>query len=260
MNFYLYRCKGDTDLSTNDIKLIALDIDGTLINSKGEISTYTKRVINEAQKKNTHIVLTTGRPFPFCTGIANQLDITSYIITNNGAEIWKDESEVIARHFMNPNRIEELWQIGNHYDLLTWMVSPTELFRHSTRPKCFLEFEWLKFGFGNLNEKMMTLLQHTLSRYDDLEVTSSSLTNIEINCKGVNKIVALKKVCHKLNIPLENVMAIGDNLNDLQMIKQVGYGIAVDNALVELKETARYVTTSNDEDGVAQAIEKYVLS
>lgn len=247
-------------MSKNDIKLIALDIDGTLINNAGEISRHTERVIQEARAKNVHVILTTGRPLPLCSHIANQLHITDYVITNNGAEIWKDEHEVIERHFMNPNTIEQLWQLGDKHELLTWMVSPTKLFRQSTRPNRFLDFEWLKFGFGNLNEQTVNILNETLIQYEDLEITSSSTKNIEINHKGVNKIVALERVCQELDIPLENVMAVGDNLNDLQMIKHVGLGVAVNNALSRLKKHAKYVTTSNEEDGVAHVIEKFVLS
>lgn len=246
-------------MSRKDIKLIALDIDGTLLNSKGEISSYTEKVIQNALEREIHIVLSTGRPLPLCSQIANQLKATNYIITNNGAEIWENEKNVIARHIMNPNTIEALWNFGHKRNLSMWMVSPQKLFRRSSRPDEFKNFEWLKFGYGNLDQSTAQLLHEKLLQYEDLEVTSSSATNIEINQKGVNKLSALKRVCNELTISLENVMAIGDNLNDLQMIKNVGYGIAVHNATPVLKEYARFITASNDLNGVAKAIEKFAL-
>lgn len=246
-------------LVNNKVQLIALDIDGTLLNSDGHISLYTEQVIKEALQKDIHVVLSTGRPLQLCADIANKLNITDYIITNNGAEIWKDQQNVISRHLMDPKIVKQLWMFGSDNDLLTWMVTPEKLFRHSTRPASFYDFDWLKFGFGHLDEEIIKVLNYKLANYDDLEVTSSSINNIELNKKGVNKGKAIKTVCDNLNISLNNVMAIGDNLNDLQMIKDVGLGVAVSNATEELKQTAKFVTSSNDEDGVAKAIKRFAL-
>lgn len=246
-------------LIEHEIKLIALDIDGTLLNSDGQISPYTEKIIATALQNDINIVLSTGRPLPFCSHIATQLNTTHYIITNNGAEIWKNKQEVIARHFMNPQTVEQLWTYGHGKDLLTWMVTPTELFRHSRRPEQFSDFEWLKFGYGHLNRQIRDRLYDKLAIHEDLEITSSASNNIEINQKGVNKVNALKRICEELDISLSNVMAIGDNSNDLQMIKNVGFGVAVDNATINLKEHAKFITASNDEDGVAKAIKKFVL-
>lgn len=243
----------------NPIKLIALDLDGTLLNNEGKVSSYSKQIIQHALGQNIQIVLSTGRPFPFCSHIANQLEATNFLITNNGAEIWKDGKHVVERHYMNPHTIAELWEVGHKKDLLMWMVSPNQLFRKSSRPERFTDYDWLKFGFGNLNKLLADSMYERLAEFDGLEITSSSVQNIEINKKGVNKIEALKRVCGELKISLEHVMAIGDNLNDLQMIKQVGLGVAVDNAVSEIKEFAQFITASNDSDGAAKAIERFVL-
>lgn len=244
----------------NKVELIALDIDGTLLNSDGQMTPYTEQVIKEALKNDIHVILSTGRPLQLCFDLANRLNITDYIITNNGAEIWKDRKDVISQDVMDPKIVKQLWMFGSDNDLLTWMVSPTKLFRDSSRPVDFFAFKWLKFGFGQLNGEIIEVLHDKLAKYDELEVTSSSSNNIELNKKGVNKGRAVKKVCKELNIPLDHVMAIGDNLNDLKMIKEVGLGVAVNNAVNEVKETAKYVTSSNDENGVAEAIERFALS
>src|SRR5699024_2296867 len=170
-----------------------------------------------------------------------------------------NEEKVLERHYMKAETVEELWGYGDKHKLLTWMVTPEKLYRYSARPSCFFEYEWLKFGYGNLEQSMIDTLTEKLSFYNDIEITSSSSNNIEINRKGVNKVRAIEKICNELEITLDNVMAIGDNLNDLQMIKQVGLGVAVGNATSQLKEHAKYVTDSNDLNGVAHAINKFVI-
>lgn len=94
---------------------------------------------------------------------------------------------------------------------------------------------------------------------DEYEVAMSKPFFIEINDKGISKGVSLDSLCKKLGLTNENVMALGDGLNDLSMIEFAGMGVAVDNANPTLKEAANFISKSNDEDGFAYAIEKFVL-
>jgi Cof subfamily protein (haloacid dehalogenase superfamily) len=93
------------------------------------------------------------------------------------------------------------------------------------------------------------------SKFDKADFTSSEYNNIEIMPRGANKADALRFMAERMGVPMEQVMAIGDNYNDIEMIKAAGRGIAMANAVDKLKETADEVTLSNDEDGVALAIE-----
>lgn len=244
----------------NKIKLIALDMDGTLLHDNGEVSNYTKQVIQRALQQDVKVVLSTGRPLPMCSSYAEQLQLTSYIITSNGAEVWTRENELLERHIMDPGLIEFLWELGNKHQFHMWYVAADNLFVDKNKPDNFFHYDWLKFGYGDLDESAKQFILSQLEDKRNIEITNSSPTNIEINKKGVNKASAIKSVCKQIGISMNEVMAVGDSLNDLKMIEQVGLGIAVANAQEVILDSADFVTDSNNDDGVAKAIERFVLA
>lgn len=241
------------------IKLIALDMDGTLLNDDGEVTPYTHDVIQQALQRGVEIVLSTGRPLPLCATFSEELNLSSYIITSNGAEIWTSDHEIIERYPLNAEKIETLWQLGNERNLHMWLVATDQIFVNARRPEKFADHEWLKIGYGNLTEATKTDLLNELNNFKDIEITNSSLTNIEINKFGINKAYAIETICKRMDITMDEVMAVGDSLNDFKMIEQAGIGVAVKNAQRLILETADFVTDTNNENGVAKAIEKYVL-
>lgn len=243
----------------NKVKLIALDMDGTLLNDDGIVTEYTKRVIDKALQKNIKVVLSTGRPLQMCSSYADELELTSYIITSNGAEIWTDKHQLLERHTMDSNKIQDLWELGNANEFHMWLVATDELFVNRRRPESFHDYKWLKIGYGNLDEQAKRLLLQKLEKDSRIEITNSSLTNLEINKAGVNKARAIETICRKTGISVNEVMAIGDSLNDLKMIKEAGVGVAVANAQQLIIESADYVTDTNNDDGVAKAIERFAL-
>lgn len=238
----------------NDIKLIAIDMDGTLLNNKYEVSSYTKEVIKQAQKAGIHIVLSTGRPLVFCYDYHVDLGLTTDIVTANGAQIWTPDQKLLAEYTFESEIAEELWHYGDKNAHYMWMVATNELFRNSTRPIDFYEHEWIKLGFGKLNEQQKALILEKMITYPNIEITSSSISNIEINHESVNKANGLKLVCERLGITFDNVVAIGDNLNDKSMLEAAQIGVAMNNAIPEIKEIADFITTSNESDGVANVI------
>lgn len=241
------------------VKLVALDMDGTLLNDDGIVSNYTKNVINQALNEDIEIVLSTGRPLQMCASYAEELKLTSYIITSNGAEIWTGDHKLLERHTLDAHKIESLWELGDQNNYHMWIVATDEIFVNRRRPENFHQHEWLKIGYGNLDEPAKQFLLEQLQDDKSIEITNSSLTNIEINKAGVNKAKAIRSICKELGISMENVMAAGDSLNDLKMIEQVGVGVAVANAQQLIIETADYVTDTNNDDGVAKAIERFAL-
>lgn len=112
--------------------------------------------------------------------------------------------------------------------------------------------------FVSLEERNMAI--HELREVSGIEITGALKKNIEVNAAGVNKGRALLRLGELLGIRREEIMAFGDGANDLKMIKEVGVGVAMENAKDELKEAADYIAGSNDKDGVARFIETYVLS
>ncbi|GAA0589908.1 phosphoglycolate phosphatase [Virgibacillus siamensis] len=240
------------------IKLIALDMDGTLLTSNDEISDFTRDVIKNALETNVHVVLSTGRWLQTCLPFAKQLELPSYLITANGGEIWTVNEELLEQHLLDPKMVQLMYELGEQKNVNSWMISTEKVWR-GERPENFYDYEWLKYGCDSLDTVKLDHIIKELSYYDELELTNSLPTNIEVNPKGVNKASALKKVCEKLDITMNNVLAIGDSLNDIKMIQQAGLGVAMGNAQEAIRNVADYVTDTNDRDGVAKAIQKFTL-
>ncbi|SFD97304.1 hypothetical protein SAMN05216238_106232 [Lentibacillus persicus] len=241
-----------------DIKLVALDMDGTLLNNEEIVTAFTREKIAQAQKQGVHIVLSTGRWLGTCYPYAESLNLSSYLVTSNGGEIWTIDKELKERHLLDPERIKLVWELAKDRGLVTWSVS-TDRVWFDEAPDDFSAHEWLKIGCNSLDANKLDEIVKELSYYDDLELTNSLPTNIEVNPKGVSKASALRSVCHEIGITMENVMAAGDSLNDIKMIQEAGIGVAMGNAQEAIKKVADHVTSTNAEDGVGKAIEKFVL-
>lgn len=242
-----------------EIKLIALDMDGTLLNSHEEVSEPTKEVIQKALAEGVHVVLSTGRWLKSCYPYARELGLSSYLVTCNGGQIWTYDQTLIEEHLLSTEQIEQMWYIAEKHQVNTWVVSTEEVY-YDGRPDDFKAHDWLKFGCETEDKDKLDALIEDLSYIDGLELTNSLPTNIEINPKGVNKAKALEKVCAQLDITMDNVMACGDSLNDIKMIQEAGLGVAVGNAQDAIKKAADVVTDTNDNDGIAKAITKHVLN
>lgn len=244
-----------------EIKLIALDMDGTLLNDDHEVTEENKQAIAKALDKGVHVVLSTGRSLSLCYDYAKDLNLTSYIIPTNGAEIYTMEKELLHRSTIEPEIMEKLYNIATQVDVGMWMISTESIFGayRDDFPRDFSEHEWLKFGCYTTDQKKLDILVEEFSKFDGLELTNSLPTNIEVNAKDVSKARALRFVCEKIGITMENVMACGDSLNDIKMIQESGVGIAMANAQEAIKNVADYETTDNNNSGVAKAIEKFVL-
>src|SRR5699024_10638252 len=118
----------------------------------------------------------------------------------------------------------------------------------------------LKIGYGRLTEQMKTYLLNELKHDHTIEITNSSPSNLEINQIGVNKVHAVERLCQLSYISMQEVMAIGDSINDLKMLREVGLGVAVENAQEEILDIASVVTASNNDDGVTKEIKNYALT
>jgi len=241
-----------------NIKLIALDMDGTLLNSQDQVSDYTKNVIEKALDKDVHVVLSTGRWLKSCYPYAEELKLNSYLVTCNGGQIFNSSKELLEEHLLTPEKIEKMWYLAEKQNVFTWLVSTEDIY-YDNRPDDFYAHEWLKFGCETKDKNKLDTIIEEVSYIGGIEMTNSLPTNIEVNPEGVNKANALKTVCEKLGITMDNVLACGDSINDIKMIQEAGIGVAVGNAQQAIKNVADFVTETNNNDGVAKAIEKYVL-
>ncbi|WP_188454165.1 Cof-type HAD-IIB family hydrolase [Virgibacillus oceani] len=243
----------------DEIKLVALDMDGTLLTSDHEVSERTQAAIKKALANDIQVVLSTGRWLNSCYPYAEALGLSSFLITVNGGEIWTVTKELLERHLIDAKLMEKLYKLGQEIGMNSWMFSTDDAWLGSAAPEDFTKHEWLKIGFNSTDKDKLDKIVKELSFYEELELTNSLPTNVEVNPIGVNKANALRKVCDRIGISMNNVMAVGDSLNDIKMIQQAGVGVAMGNAQDAIKKVADFVTDTNNADGVAKAIERFVL-
>lgn len=268
-------------------KLIAIDVDGTLVTDEKKLTQKTIEVIKEALKKDIKIVISTGRSFYRLEKFIDALDLRSEnqctICLNGGIIIENLTKEVLYSRNLEAEEVEELIQLGKALRLPIMIYTKDnqyvetipEVVRKNTENLKGMHLKVVNFNQLNfaktqnyiykvcfidkpekITEKRELISKEILEKY---EITSSVPEYLEIVKKGIKKSEAIKVVMEKYDIKKEEVMAIGDGENDIEMLDFAGLGIAMENASDFVKEFANDVTTSNNHDGVANAIEKYVL-
>lgn len=246
------------EMAGRDIRLIALDMDGTLLNRRQEVSEGNRKAIKEAEQKGVHVILSTGRAYATCSDYAKSLELSSYLVTVNGSEIYNEQGELIEQKAFEPDIMEWLAELSKANGTYHWAVSCDKVYRDQL-PEDLAASKWLKFGYDTKDDKVREHVLKQLREKGGFEITNSSPTNIEVNAAGVNKAKAVRTVCSRLGLEMDQVMAVGDSLNDIAMIKEAGIGVAMGNAQETVKEAADWTTHTNEEDGVAHAIRTWVL-
>ena len=267
------------------IKLIAIDIDGTLLNPQHEVTPGVKRAIQAARDKGIAIVLASGRPFIGVERYLMELDLQregQYCITNNGALVQKAESgECVAEVTLNFDDYlygEKLArERGVHFQALTksLLFTPNKDISEYTVHEASLTGMPLRYRAVEEMDKTATFpkvmmidtpetLDEAITRipqeaYDRYTIMKSSPYFLEILNKKVDKGAGVKALAERLGLSRDEVMAIGDQENDLAMLTFAGTGVAMGNGIDKVKNIAQFVTKTNMEDGVAHAIEKFAL-
>lgn len=271
------------------IKLIALDLDGTTLNSNGKLSDGNREALAKAAAQGVNIVVATGRPFCALPKDVLEFEPVRYVLTSNGARIVDlHENKTFYENCLEPHSVEAAVELLEplHYVLETFVggeafiegwyyreVAETgKSFRDvsyilkTRNPKddfygFMLEnkehIENINVNFENIDEKPEMKLK--LEALPDVTITSSFNHNLEIGGKTTSKAEALSHMGELLGIKQSEMMAVGDSPNDMAMLKAAGISVAVGNARDEVKEIAAYVAPTNDEDGVADAVRKFVL-
>lgn len=238
------------------IRMIALDLDGTLLNDKMEISEASVEAVKEAAKAGISVIIASGRSMKVARKYIDRLGLTGPQVLVNGGEIWRDPATREHQFLMDTSDIVRLHQLAETYGIWFWAYSPDGVFNRDNPPVNFLKHQWLKYGYYSEDTEVLSLIRKQVESWNRFEVSNSSHDNIEVNPPGVNKAAAIAQVCEWLKIGMDEVAAVGDSMNDLAMLRAVGLGIAMGNAQEELKAEAKWVTRSNDEDGVAYAIRR----
>lgn len=243
-------------------KLIALDMDGTVLNEDKEISTENRHWMLEAEKAGVTVMFSTGRGRQSAAPYIEELGLQSPLVAVNGSEVWKAPGELHRRELMPAEWVNAMRRMALDYDVWYWAYAVEGIYNRENWPSTDEEeakLRWLKFGFYSENEVKLPEIRRTLESWGTLEITNSHPCNIELNPKGVSKASGLQEVCRLLGISMSEVIAVGDSVNDLSMIREAGLGVAMGNAQDRIKQAADAVTATNEEDGVAQVIRTYIF-
>lgn len=263
-------------------KLLVLDLDGTLTNAKKEITPRNREALMRIQKQGIRLVLASGRPTYGIVPLANELrlcEFGGYILSFNGGQIidWQSQ-EIIYSKVLPDAVIPYLYECAqrNGFPMLTYKneciltESPEDVYvqkeaflnkmviEHTSHlltavqlplPKCLI--------VGEPTKLIAVEAEIALHLQGQISVYRSEPYFLELVPLGIDKAHSLSILLEKLHIDRQEMVAVGDGYNDLSMIKFAGMGVAMANAQEAVKQAADYITLSNEEDGVAEVVERF---
>lgn len=267
----------------NRIKAIALDLDGTLTNSQKQITPRTREVLKRVQEMGVKIILASGRPVQGIAPLADELELDKYggfVMAFNGGKLinWHTK-EVLQNIALDAQFLPELYQSAMDYgmQILTVQgdkIAATDVADQYVHVEAFInKMELIEYDDfvrqveHPINKCLIVGDPEVLPRVEaTLSVQMSGRMDVYRSCPfflecvplGVNKGDAMRVLASHLQISTDEMMACGDSYNDMPMIEVAGVGVAMENGEEEVKKLATYVTLSNEEDGVAHAIEKFL--
>lgn len=289
-------------------KLVAIDLDGTMLNSYGIVTENTKKVIKETIKKGIYVIIASGRPIDSIKAISKEIGSDQYFIAGNGALIYDiQKDEIIYEKYMTREKVLEIikiceensisYNVYTDKTILAKALKYNVLYYHKENlkkeeskktnirivdnmyeyVKNMQEEKFLKITVCDENKSVFSSIIRKLRKVKNIEVLDvlhMSRKTIkqgsedvpieyyytEIALQNVDKWDAILYLIDKLNINKEEVITIGDNINDKKMIENAGLGIVMQGSTPIVTEIADYVTDSNNNDGVAKALEKFCLN
>ncbi|MDY4078823.1 MAG: Cof-type HAD-IIB family hydrolase [Clostridium sp.] len=281
------------------IKLIASDMDGTLLNDNHEIDKETAEAIKKAEESGIIFVISTGREYENVRYILDKKHIRCQCILSNGAEYRDENGNILDVININENSAKEIIQIFKDNNISARMFTDKGIFTTSTREKALEEITFRTLTFNkNLTKEeakkiaekenfftclkyvedvekffedgieirkfvafhedieLLNKLKETIGKIGGLAISSSFNDNIEITDINAQKGIILEKVITKMGIDKKDVVILGDSFNDYSMFEIFEESVAMKNAIPEVKKIAKYITDTNDNQGVAKAIYK----
>ncbi|TSB46282.1 Cof-type HAD-IIB family hydrolase [Alkalicoccobacillus porphyridii] len=260
--------------------LIALDLDGTLLTDNKQISNRSKRAIAEAKAEGHFVAISTGRPVRASIQYYRELALNTPMVNFNGAFVHHpDEPAFGAFHTpLDLKTAKTVIETCEAFNVSNIMVEVIDDFYLRYQDELFVEAftagrDPLEYGDllrlikdnptsvlihpqENQSEALRDLLDQSHAEVIEQRVWGAPWSIIEVIRAGVNKAVGLKRIADYYGVPRERIIAFGDEDNDLEMIEYAGKGIAMGNAIPELKTTANFVTGTNEEDGIADYLEE----
>ncbi|MDQ7113830.1 Cof-type HAD-IIB family hydrolase [Staphylococcus simulans] len=281
------------------IKLIATDMDGTLLNAAHEISEENIKAIKAAQAQGITVVIATGRAFYEAKAPVEPTGLKVPYICLNGAEVRDESFDIMHTSSLNHEMIEQITHVLDREDIYYQVYTNLGIYTEDPQRDLDIYIDIAEHAGQKADvEKIHRHIQHRidqgtlkvvdnydqiserpgeivmkilafdsdigkidrvsaeLAKHTNLAISSSARGNIEITNAYAQKGIALEEIANQLGINMEDVMAIGDNMNDVSMLEKAGYPVAMENAMPEVKEYAKYVTDNNQNSGVGKAINK----
>lgn len=271
------------------IKMVALDLDGTTLDDNGNISVRTVEAFQKAMEQGVHIVVCTGRTFASLPAQLFEIAGLEYVVTSNGAKITRlADRKTVYENNIGSEAVTQIAEILKPlgYSLEVFLEGKAYIAKEeyeeyqangstfrdigyvlSTRKPVENFFDYIQKNrahIENINisfptQKDRTLLMELLEPVENVTLTSSFVHNIEVGGSTTSKGEALRYLMGELGCTEKELLAAGDSPNDLAMIRLAEIGVVMGNASASMKTHADYVTDTNAEDGVAKAIERFVL-
>lgn len=283
------------------IKIIATDMDGTLLNSRGQISEKNVKAIEQALAAGIEVIIATGRSWEFARYPVEDRGLHLPYIVMNGALIINKDGQIESSIPLEKPLVRDVVHILNEYDVYyefytnqghisvnkekgisilqkvlqrkqQWR-SLAEILKHIHNRFKNGQIQFLQYSDAIFEKKDLDIykmivfsfdveklqeIQKNLSQNPQLAISSSGFGNLEINHVDARKGLALERYASKRKISIVETMAIGDSLNDADMLKRAGFSVAMDNASEDIKQLADFVTLNNDQDGFAHAVYKVI--
>lgn len=240
-------------------KLVALDLDGTLLNERKEISAENLEAIRQALAAGVAVIFSTGRGIQNVRPYLQLHELAIPVVAVNGSEVWKSEHELLTRHLLPVEDIRSFHELAVRYNTWWWTYAVEGAFNRANWVESIEHIQWLKFCYQTEDDKRLEEIREHVLQIGTYELTNSHHDNIEINPKGISKASGVREICQLLNISMSEVIAIGDSGNDISMICAAGLGVAMGNAQEIVKQQADVIAKTNEEHGVAEIIHRYIL-
>ncbi|MEW9700677.1 Cof-type HAD-IIB family hydrolase [Paenibacillus sp. SI8] len=240
-------------------KLIALDMDGTLLNEDKQISTENREAIHAAIEAGKTVIMSTGRGVQSAMPYVKELGLSTPIVAVNGSEVWESPEKLLSRKLLATETVRSLHSLAQKYDVWWWAYAVEGIFNRESESMEMEDLHWLKFGYYTENLEKLKQIRETVEGWGTLEITNSHPCNLELNPLGISKASGVDAVCQLLGIEISEVIAMGDSENDITMIRAAGLGVAMGNAQDEVKRIADLTTVTNEEHAVAKIIHQYLL-
>lgn len=294
------------DGRNNMYKLAAIDLDGTMLNSYGEVTQNTKDIIKQVQNKGVEVIIASGRPIDSLKTIAKEITCDKYFISGNGAILYDVKNDqILYENILKKSKVLDIIKICEENSIFYNLYTEKEVLAKSLNYNVLYyykenlnkdeankthihimeniydyiaerEEKIIKITICDNNQTIFNSILKKIKEISDIEVLEISHMSrkiikqgteeipveyfyTEISAKNVDKWEAIEELARKLDIKNEEIIAIGDNINDKKMIENAGIGVVMEGSTQEVINVANFVTDSNDNDGVANALKSIVL-